>query len=148
MLRRAVRDPFLWALVGAGGALRAAAAVDHSRHLSADERAYSLLASDLAHHARYGGPGLAGAFHWPPGAPALFALAHLVSASPRAAQVVVATLTILAAALVARAVAGRAAGLVAAAVVAFYPPLVHSAGELLSEPLGALLLTLAVAAAG
>src|SRR5205085_7556316 len=49
---------------------------------------------------------------------------------------------------VARAAGGTAAMLVAAAVVAFYPPLVSGSGALLSEPLGALLATLAVGAAG
>ena len=150
-------DPLLLLIIGAGALLRVLAAAGHSAHVSTDQRAYSLLALGLSEHGHYAASGLSGAFHWPPGAPFLFALANLAAPAHAAvarpevpaayvAQVVVGTATVPAAALVARSVAGRAAALIAAAVVALYPPLVASAGELLSEPLGALLLTLAVGA--
>src|SRR2546423_3363294 len=148
MLRKALQDRALLALVAGGGVLRALAAADHSRHVSADARAYMLLAHNIADRGRYGGPGLSGPFHWPPGAPALFAFARLAGVSPYVGQVVVTTMTIAAAALVAWLVAGRVAGLLAAGLVALYPPLVLSAGGLLSEPLRALLLALAVVALG
>src|SRR4051812_49140356 len=146
------------AITMAGGVLRSVAAATHPVHISVDQRAYSLLALGISEHGRYGSRGLSGPLHWPPGAPALFALANLFdparidTAHPRVpaayvAQVVVSTLLIPAAAWVAREIAGAGAANVAAAVVALYPPLVLSAGELLSEPLGALLITASVAAA-
>jgi hypothetical protein len=61
-------------------------------------------------------------------------------------QALVGTLTIPAAFLLAWLIAGPVAGLVAAAAVACYPPLISASGDLLSEPLGALLVTLALAA--
>ena len=148
MTRKVLLDPALLAIVAAGCVLRILAAAGHSHHLSADARSYSMLSSDLADHLKYGGKGLSGPFHWPPGAPFLFAFARVFGLSPYVAQVVVGTLAIVAAALVAWAVAGRRAGLLAAVLVALYPPLVFSTAELLSEPLGALLLALAVLAFG
>src|SRR4051794_38634723 len=115
----------LLAITTLGAAARAVAAAAHSAHISADQRAYSLLALGLSDHGRYGAHGLSGPFHWPPGAPVLFALANPSDPArvdvprPRVpaayvAQVAVGTLTIPAAAWVARAAAGTAAGLVAA----------------------------------
>ena len=101
----------LLAITSAGGALRAAAAATHPEHVSADQRAYSLLAVGLSQHGRYAAHGLRGQFHWPPGAPFLFALANLFAPAhhvdlahphlPAAyvAQVIVGTLTIPAAAM-------------------------------------------------
>jgi 4-amino-4-deoxy-L-arabinose transferase-like glycosyltransferase len=135
----------------AAAVLRAVAAAGHSAHVSADQHAYTALARAIAEHARYSAHGLSGAFHWPPGAPALFAVADRVggtSAGPYVAQVVVGTATVLAAAWVARQAGGPVAMLVAAAAVAFYPPLIMGSAELLSEPLGALLVTVAIGAAG
>jgi hypothetical protein len=148
----------LLAITMIGGVLRSVAAATHSAHISTDQRAYSLLALELSEHGRYGSSALSGPFHWPPGAPLLFAAAnlfdpaHISAAHPRVpaayvAQVLVGTALIPAAAWIAGTIAGRAAAIGAAALVALYPPLVLSAGELLSEPLGALLITLAVAAA-
>ena len=141
--------------VAIGALLRAVAALDHPSRVSADQRSYALLALHLSENARYGGTGVAGALHWPPGAPALFALANLFDPArislrhpdvPAAyvAQVVVGTATIVVVAAIADAIAGRLAALLAALLVALYPPLILSAGELLSEPLGALLLACAV----
>ena len=120
---------------------------------SADERAYGRLALGLAEHHRYGSPGASvnSTLHWPPGAPLLFALAHELAPTassdrtkdvPAAywAQALISTGTAAAAFLLALALAGPGAGVVAAALVGFYPPLILSTGEQLSEPLGAFLL--------
>ena len=156
---RVLRSPAVAGLTAVGLVLRILAAAGHSAHVSADQRAYSLLGIGISEHGHYAAAGLKGQFHWPPGAPFLFALANLVhpahhvsSVNPHVpaayvAQVIVGTLTIPAAAWVAHQAAGRWAAIAAAAAVALYPPLVLSAGELLSEPLGALLVTLAVGAA-
>ena len=65
------------ALTMAGGVLRSVAAATHPVHISVDQRAYSLLALGISEHGRYASRGLSGPLHWPPGAPALFALANL-----------------------------------------------------------------------
>jgi hypothetical protein len=135
-------------LVVAGGALRAGQAVDPAlEHRSADEIGYRRLALNLATEHHVGDVSL----HWPPGAPALFALGYWLRPDPelRGAywmQVGVGTLLIAVVFVLARALAGEVAGVVAAALVAFYPPYIQTTGELLSEPLGALLLTSATLA--
>jgi 4-amino-4-deoxy-L-arabinose transferase-like glycosyltransferase len=144
-------------LVVAGAmALRLEAADDRPGHASADERAYVRLASDLRLTGNYGGPSMAHPLHWAPGAPALFALADVISGHPvarrideraaRRAQAVVGALTVAAAFALAALIAGAWAGLAAAAAVAFYPPMVGATAQLTSEPLGALAVTAALAA--
>ena len=91
-----------------------------------------------------------------PGAPFAFAAARRLTPSPPGSSTdipaaywllaVVGTLLVVAAFALGRELGGAAAGLLAAGVVAFYPPLVRTTGELLSEPFGALALTLAVLA--
>jgi hypothetical protein len=140
-----------------GGVLRFEAASDPSAYQSRDERAYAMIARGLAVTGKYGNPGMSDPVHWPPGAPLMFALAYKVDPEIRGGgvwdvpsayplQALVGTLTIPAAFLLAYLIAGWAAGLAAAAGVALYPPLVSASGDLLSEPLGALLLTCALAA--
>jgi 4-amino-4-deoxy-L-arabinose transferase-like glycosyltransferase len=138
----------------AGGVLRGwQAAHPLLDRQSADEISYGRLAVSLATDLRYryspegGGVPL----HWPPGAPAMFAVGYALDPGPdlRAAywlQAGVGTLTILAAFALAALLAGGIAGLFAAGLVAFYPPFVQLTAELLSEPLGALLLTSALLA--
>jgi 4-amino-4-deoxy-L-arabinose transferase-like glycosyltransferase len=138
----------------AGGALRAATAADATEHtLSADERAYARLAIDLSTNGRYGGPEseMRRPLHWPPGAPAMFAVAHKLDANPELPaaywlQALCGTLVIPVTFLLALLLAGRIAGLVAAAIVAFYAPQIALAGTLLSEGLGTLLIVAAVLA--
>ena len=64
----------------------------------------------------------------------------------RRAQAVVGTLTVLAAFALAALLGGLWAGLAAAAAVAFYPPAIEASSLLVSEPLGALAITAALAA--
>lgn len=59
----------------AGAGLRIAAAADPSGYQSADEQAYAKLARSLAERGSYSPAGLNDPVHWPPGAPALFAVA-------------------------------------------------------------------------
>jgi hypothetical protein len=165
----------LAALTVLGGVLRFEAAADPSAYQSKDEQSYAMIARALSVTGHYGNPGMTDPVHWPPGAPLMFALAYELRPAKRGGgvwdvpsayplQALVGTLTIPAAFLLVLAVAGGAlllpgrprrlatAGpthllaLVAAAAVAVYPPLISASGDLLSEPLGAFLLTCALAA--
>jgi hypothetical protein len=143
-------------IVALGGALRAwHAAHPTTLYQSADELSYGKLAIDLADNHDYGTSrsGLQDPLHWPPGAPALFALARTVHSDPVNeqfydipsaywAQAAVSTATIPAVYGIAALLAGPAAGLVAAAALAAYPGAFLAPGDMLSEPLGALLLAL------
>jgi 4-amino-4-deoxy-L-arabinose transferase-like glycosyltransferase len=140
-------------IVLAGGVLRGIHAADPGLdRQSLDEIAYIKLAKSIAQDQRYtyGGPE-AHPLHWPPGAPAFFALGYALDPGPdlRGAywlQAGAGTLTILAVFALAALLAGNIAGLIAAGLVAVYPPFIQLAGELLSETLGALLLTSAALA--
>ncbi|HET6551088.1 MAG TPA: hypothetical protein VFG79_21660 [Solirubrobacter sp.] len=123
---------------------------------SADEKSYGHLAIGLAEHLRYGDGGQGG-LHWPPGAPVLFAVAQRIAPGATDAkavsigaaywlQALVSLGTAVAACVLAWALAGRWAGVLAAALVGLYPPLIMFTGEQLSEPLGAFLVTAALAA--
>jgi hypothetical protein len=146
----------LLACLGGGFALRARQAAAPASPLSTDDRAYGRIAIALGTGHGYGDEGIRNPYQWAPGAPALFAVASRIGPAsdsadfgiPSAywAQAIVGTLLIGAAFALAALLAGGLAGLAAAAAVAFYPPLVQTAGHQLSEPLGALLLTLACAA--
>jgi hypothetical protein len=140
-----------------GGALRAQAAQAPSRYQAVDERAYARLARNLARHGEYGDRSMKDPVHWAPGAPATFALAHelrprvtrggrwdVPSAYPL--QAAFGTALIPAVFVLGLLLAGPAAGLLAAGAVAFYPPLIRASGDLLSEPLGALVLAVALIA--
>ena len=146
---------FLLAAVLIGSFTFHAYRADHptSSYQSADERSYGKLAINLADQHHYGdsSTGLSDPLHWPPGAPALFAVGHRVFPSadslrtrdiPSAywLQAVVSLGTAVVAFGLAWALAGAWAGLVAAALTGFYPPLILATGEQLSEPLGAFLL--------
>ena len=153
-----VRSLPRWAVVLAlvilaGGGLRVAAAAHHGRFLSADERAYGKLAAGLASGHGYNAARMQDPLHWPPGAPAAFAVARLVSGAPAsrldpaavyAAQVTIGVALVLAVFGLTRALAGPWAGVAAASVVALYPPLVLVTGDLVTEPLGALALVGAI----
>ena len=141
----------------AGGALRWDAAHSPSAYQSVDERAYARLARNLARHAHYGDKQMSDPVRWPPGAPAMFALAHelrpritegerwdVPSAYPL--QVAFGTALVPAVFALAFLLAGPAAGIVSAAAIAFYPPLISASGDLLTEPLGALMLVTALIA--
>lgn len=134
----------LAAIVLVGGGLRAQAATTHDPTLSTDERAYASEAFNLTQ-------GTYGDFRWPPGAPAMFAASRAFDndrSLPSAywLQAIVGTLLIAVCFAIAALAAGPFAGLLAAALVAFYPPFVTLTGSLQSEPLGALMIALAMMA--
>lgn len=145
----------LGVVVLAGGTLRFHAAGERLPRPSGDERSYVRLAADLRHRGTYGDPRLHQPLHWAPGAPVLFAAADALAGRPAGtaidlraavrAQAVVGTLTIVAAFALAALLAGAWAGVAASLVVAVYPPLVDATVALVSEPLGALAITAALA---
>ena len=163
------RRPPTWTVVLlvvllAGAGLRAHAAIDHGRFLSTDERAYAKLAVGLASGAGYTAPRMQDPLHWPPGTPALFAVARQVTGAAHgdldppgaywAQWVVGMGLLVVVFVLVRFATrpAGRAGpappwpAIAATALVALYPPLSAITGDMASEPLGALTLAVCVLA--
>ncbi len=144
-------------MLAVGFGLRAHVAAHPNRHLSSDEYSYVTIASALAEGGTYGGradfP-----LRWPPGTPMTFAVAQKLDGAgvrhgrspdiPSAywAQAVVGTATIGVVALLVGLLAGAAPALLAAGLTAVYPPLVTATGDLLSEPLGALVLSAALLA--
>ncbi len=145
-------------IIALGAGLRVHAATSPGRYLSADERSYARVAVSLATTGEYAAPGLADPWHWAPGTPALFAVAHLLAphadgdGSPQQirtafwAQAAVGAALILVAFLLAAGIGGPIAGLLAAGAIAVYPPFLTATGDLVSEPLGALTLALAMLA--
>ncbi|MEA2245756.1 MAG: hypothetical protein QOH46_285 [Solirubrobacteraceae bacterium] len=136
----------LAAVLVAGAAARIAAALDHGRFLSTDERAYAVLSVAVS-RGSYSGPSMNDPLHWPPGSPVFFALVRQLSGDSGArldpmalywAQAVVGVGLIVVVFLTACLLAGPWAGVAAAAGVALYPPLAIITGDLVSEPLGAL----------
>jgi hypothetical protein len=139
-------------IVIAGGIARASA-IGTNTHLSADENGYVGNANRILAHERYA------TFKWPPGTSLAFALATRASghrslklakhASGPAQymQLAIGVLTLILVAALAWALAGPWAAAIAAALVAGYVPLVVATRTFLSEPLGALVLVTAVAAA-
>jgi 4-amino-4-deoxy-L-arabinose transferase-like glycosyltransferase len=133
-------------LVLLGGGQRAAkAAGPDLGNPSTDELAYASIARSLT-HGQY-----RASLHWPPGAPAMFAVGQKLFPSKdlRAAywlQALVGTLLIGVVFVLGLLAAGPLVGLGAAGLTAIYPPYLTLAGQLLSEPLGTLLLAAGVAA--
>lgn len=153
-----------------GGGLRYDQSVHPVAKISADAQSYTNIAQNLARTGTYTGRSKRGpvtakawqkakvqALHWPPATPHVFALAYEVApgADPNdrenvdvlhTTQFVISTATILVAFLLGWILAGGWAGVATAAIVAFYPPLVWGPSTLLSEPLGALMVTSAFTA--
>jgi hypothetical protein len=157
MLSRRRAALILLALTLAGGWLRFDAAERPSRYQSADERAYARLALQIVRHHNYEVPLFQDPTRWAPGGPVLFALAQrlhpqhyepdrLDIPSAYVAQAALGTALIPAVFVLAALIAGPAAGVLAAGAVAFYPPLITASSHLLTEPLGALVIALALIA--
>ncbi len=138
--------------VVAGGIARGAA-IGSNTHLSADENGYVGNANRMLAGERYA------TFKWPPGTSVAFALATRLSGrhSLRLAmhasgpaqymQLAIGLLALMLVAALAWSLAGAWAAVIATALVAGYVPLVVATRTFLSEPLGALVLVAALAAA-
>ena len=105
-----------------------------------DALAYRALAESLYEDKSYGGPDFDTPSDWSPGAPLIYAGAYYVTGGvrdgvARGVEALFGTAAIILAYLLAfRLSRRRAAPLIAAALVAFYPPFIHSTGALMSEP--------------
>lgn len=151
--RRAVL--VLAVIVVIGGALRGVEAASPEERQSADERAYARLTNYVMRHHSFNVPDLEEPVRWGPGAPVAFAAALRLSPSRQERddvppayplQAVLGTLLIVAVFALGVLLSGPVVGLLAAAAVALYPPLIVASGDLVTEPLGALILALALIA--
>ncbi len=153
-----------------GGGIRYHQSTHPVERISADAQSYTNIAQNLARHGTYTGRSQRGpvtarawhrakvqALHWPPATPHVFALAYQLTPGTdpndrddvqvlHTTQFVISTATILVAFLLGLVLAGGWAGVITAAIVAFYPPLAWGPSTLLSEPLGALMVTSAFTA--
>ncbi|HEY5192467.1 MAG TPA: glycosyltransferase family 39 protein [Solirubrobacteraceae bacterium] len=139
-------------IVIAGGVARHTA-IGTNTHLSADENGYVGNANRILSDERYA------TFKWPPGTSIAFALAtrlsghHSLRLTTHASgpaqytQLAAGVLTLMLVAVLAWIFAGPWAAVIATALVASYEPLIEATRTFLSEPLGALVLLAAVAAA-
>ncbi len=149
---QAIAAALIVIIVVAGGIARAAT-IGTNTHVSADENGYVGNANHILADERYA------TFKWPPGTSIAFALATRVSGhrSLRLAthasgpaqymQLAIGVLTLALVAVLVWVLAGPWAAVVATALVAGYEPLIEATRTFLSEPLGALVLLLAVASA-
>ena len=146
--------PVLALVLAAGAGWRIDHAADHGAFLSTDERAYAALGVALS-HGHYDPPGMDDPLHWPPGTPLLFAIARRIAGAPDApldptaayvAQAIVGVLLIAVVFALVRMLAGPWWAVGAAAAVALYPPLAVVTGDMVSEPLGALLIAVVMLA--
>lgn len=146
--RRAV--VLLVLLVVIGGTARGLSAASPGGMQSADERAYARLTNHFTIHKNFTPPKMEDPVRWGPGAPIVFSLALRLQPSKREesdvppaypVQAVIGTLLIAAVFALGFLLAGQLVALLAAAAVAIYPPLIVASGDLVTEPLGALLLT-------
>jgi hypothetical protein len=138
-----------------GLVVRAYVVVNPVEHPADDSRAYYALSKALYTEQSFGGPEFRDASDWSPGAPFLYAAAFYATGGARegTARIVEALLGV-ATILVVFALGwrlggrelGRWVGLFAAFAVAVYPPLIHTTGELMSEPPAMLTLPAAVLA--
>jgi len=141
----------LAAILAVGFGLRAYRVVEPLPTPGDDAHAYYGLAKALYEEGGYGGPTFENPSDWSPGAPLLYAASFYATGGARegTARVVELLLglgAIVVVYLLGRRINCRAAGLLAAFGVAVYPPFIHSAGALYSEPPGIFLLPAAVLA--
>lgn len=156
-------------IVCAGFLVRAWVVVNPLADPGDDALAYRALAESLYEHGTFGGPEFKTPSDWSPGAPLIYAGAYYLTGGvrdgvARGVQAVFGTAAIVLAFLLASRLLGplrprpspgpatpaslqQAAGpLIAAALVAFYPPFIHSTGALMSEPPAIFMLPAAVLA--
>ncbi|MGA9876534.1 MAG: hypothetical protein WBQ21_12070 [Solirubrobacteraceae bacterium] len=140
------------AIVVAGGIARNTA-IGTNTHLSADENGYVGNANRILADERYA------TFKWPPGTSIAFAIAtrlsghHSLRLTTHASgpaqytQLAAGVLTLALVAVLVWIFAGPWAAVIATALLAAYEPLIEATRTFLSEPLGALVLLLAIASA-
>ncbi|MFZ1153885.1 MAG: hypothetical protein WAN93_03160 [Solirubrobacteraceae bacterium] len=149
---QAIAGTLIVLIVIAGGIARATA-IGTNTHLSADENGYVGNANRILADERYA------TFKWPPGTSVAFAVAtrlsghHSLRLATRASgpaqymQLLIGVATLALVAVLVWMLAGPWAAVIATALVAGYVPLVVATRTFLSEPLGALMVVAAVAAA-
>jgi hypothetical protein len=149
---QAIAAALIVLIVIAGGIARATA-IGTNTHLSADENGYVGNANRILADERYA------TFKWPPGTSVAFAvatrlsghhslrLAYHASGPAQYMQLAIGIATLALVAALVWILAGPWASVIATALVAGYVPLVVATRTFLSEPLGALMLVAAVAAA-
>ncbi len=119
---------------------------DSTDRLSGDERSYFRVSEHIYENHSYGGGSKP--LRWPPGTPVLFAASFWVNGSidtdaARAAQLIIRLLIVVAVYAIAWLVSGsRPVSFVSALIAGTYVPLIRASTQLISEPLGALMLTL------
>jgi 4-amino-4-deoxy-L-arabinose transferase-like glycosyltransferase len=135
------------------GAVARGAAIGTNTHVSADEHGYVSNANRILGGAPYA------TFKWPPGTSIAFALATRLSGHhslrltmhaggpAQYTQLAIGILTLVLVAALTWILAGPWAAVIATALIAGYVPLVVATRTYLSEPLGALVLLAAIAAA-
>jgi hypothetical protein len=140
-------------LIAIAGGIARHTAIGTNTHLSADENGYVGNANRILADERYA------TFKWPPGTSIAFAIAtrlsghHSLKLATHASgpaqytQLAIGVLTLLLVAVLAWINACPWAAVLATALVASYEPLIEATRTFLSEPLGALMLLGAVAAA-
>lgn len=123
---------------------------DKTTRLSGDERSYFRVSEHIYEQGAYGGGGKP--LRWPPAAPAIFALSYSINGSAdsdaaSSAQSLIRILVVLAVYLLAWQISKSIlVSFLASLLAATYVPLMRASTQLISEPLGALMLALAVAA--
>jgi 4-amino-4-deoxy-L-arabinose transferase-like glycosyltransferase len=149
---QAIAAALIVLIVIAGGVARGSA-IGTNTHLSADENGYVGNANRILAGERYA------TFKWPPGTSVAFAIAtrlsghHSLRLATHASgpaqytQLAIGVLTLVLVAALTWILAGPWAAVIANALVAGYVPLVVATRTYLSEPLGALVLLAAIAAA-
>jgi hypothetical protein len=147
--RRTVLVAAIVALTALAVGLQLQVDAERNGRLSADERAYLMLATDLEQHLQYGDPAMKQPFRWAPATPVLFAASAALrgrSVSRQLAlddQVVAGALIVPAAGLLGLLLAGPVAAVAAAAAAAAYVPLARAGATAGTETLGALAIVLA-----
>jgi 4-amino-4-deoxy-L-arabinose transferase-like glycosyltransferase len=141
----------LAAILLLGFGLRAYRAVQPLPMPGDDAHAYYALSKSLYTEGSFGGPTFKDPSDWSPGAPLLYAASFYATAgaregTARIVELLLGLATIVVVYLLGRRIACGPAGLLAAFAVAVYPPFIHSAGALYSEPPAMLTLPAAVLA--
>lgn len=130
----------LMVIVAVGFALRMDKVVNPLGDPGDDAFAYRALAESLYEEGSYGGKDFNAPSDWSPGAPLIYAAAYYATGGVRdgvgrGVEALLGTAAIVVAFLLSlRLNRRRSAALLAAALVAAYPPFIHSTGALMSEP--------------